>query len=46
MKCRICGSEIGCYEKLQDVPYDVNSVYTKPVEKSQRGGDVCRIWLL
>lgn len=38
MKCRICGSEIVCYEKLQDVPYDVNSVYTKPVEKSQRGG--------
>ncbi len=37
MKCRICGSEIVCYEKLQNVPYDVNSVYTKPVGKSGGG---------
>lgn len=38
MKCRICNQEIGCVENLQNVPYDVNSVYAEPVKKMQRGG--------
>ena len=32
MNCRVCGKVISVVEILKQVPYDVNSVYTEPME--------------